>query len=272
MNELFRELAPISAKAWEEIEDEARQTLKRTLAGRRVVDFVGPRGWNYSAVNVGRTERLSTPPGPGIESNLRTVQPLVEFRIPFELSRRELETISRGGKDADLDPVREAALEIALAEDRSIFHGYAPAGIQGINEACGDTRITLSDDYTRYPAAVAEALSHLRREGIAGPYAIALGPRCFTGLTETTTGGYPVLEHVRRMLNGPIIWAPGVDGASLVSMRGGDFELTVGQDFSIGYLEHDATTVKLYIQESFTFRVLTPEAAVYLTYTGGEKK
>ena len=272
MNELFRELAPVSSQAWEEIEGEARQALKRTLAGRRVVDFVGPLGWSHSAVNLGRTERLGSSPGVGIESSIRKVLPLVELRIPFELSRRELETISRGGKDADLDPVREAALEIALAEDRSIFHGFAAAGIQGINEACGDTKVTLSDDYTRYPAAVAEALSHLRRAGISGPYAIALGPRCFTGLTETTTGGYPVLEHVRRLVNGPIVWAPGVDGATLVSMRGGDFELTVGQDFSIGYLSHDATTVNLYIQETFTFRVLTPEAAVYLTYSGSETK
>ncbi len=112
------------------------------------------------------------------------------------------------------------------------------------------------------------AKRHWRQAGIAGPYAIALGPRCYKGLTETTTsGGFRVFEHVERLLDGPVIWAPGIDGAVVVSLRGGDFELVVGQDFVIGYLTHSATTVQLYLQESFTFRVLTPDAAVPLAYS-----
>jgi uncharacterized linocin/CFP29 family protein len=53
----------------------------------------------------------------------------------------------------------------------------------------------------------------------------------------------------------------------VLSLRGGDAELVVGQDWSIGYLDHDARDVRLYLQETFTFRVLTPEAAVPLVYT-----
>jgi uncharacterized linocin/CFP29 family protein len=79
-----------------------------------------------------------------------------------------------------------------------------------------------------------------------------------------------VIEHVRRLLDGPIVWAPAVDGAVVVSLRGGDFELAVGQDFSIGYLAHSASTVTLYLQESFTFRPLTAEAAVPLKYASRE--
>ena len=108
----------------------------------------------------------------------------------------------------------------------------------------------------------------LQTSGVAGPYAVALGPRCYTGVIETTEmGGYPVLEHLRLITGGPVLWAPGVDGAVVLSTRGGDFELTVGQDVSIGYLDHDATSVHLYLEESFTFKVLTPEAAVYLAYS-----
>src|SRR5581483_549787 len=104
----------------------------------------------------------------------------------------------------------------------------------------------------------ARAAAHkLRGAGVDGPYAIALGPRCYTGLTKTTISGFPVIEHVRKLLDGPIIWAPAVDGAVVLSVRGGDFELVVGQDFSIVYLDHTATVVRLYLQESFTFRVLT---------------
>jgi uncharacterized linocin/CFP29 family protein len=101
---------------------------------------------------------------------------------------------------------------------------------------------------------------------VDGPYAIALGPRCYTGLTRTRDAGYPVIEHVRRLLDGPIVWAPTADGALILSLRGGDFQLSVGQDFSIGYLEHTAASVWLYLQESFTFRVNTPEASIPLRY------
>lgn len=266
MNNLLRELAPIPEAAWQEIEEEARRTLKLTLAGRKIVDFVGPLGWSHSAVNIGRTDILNEVPGSGVHAQLRRVQPLVELRAPFTLSRSELDAIERGGKDADLQPVTDAACAIAMAEDRAIFHGYGAGHIEGISEAAAE-KLSLSDDYEKYPNVVAEALSQLRQAGIAGPYAIALGPRCYKGLTETTTsGGYRVFDFVQRLLDGPVVWAPAVDGAVVMSLRGGDFELVVGQDFSIGYLAHDPTTVQLYLQESFTFRALAPEAAVPLAY------
>jgi uncharacterized linocin/CFP29 family protein len=50
-----------------------------------------------------------------------------------------------------------------------------------------------------------------------------------------------------------------------VSLRGGDFLFEAGEDLSVGYDRHDAGTVDLYLLESFTFRVATPEAALALT-------
>lgn len=268
MNDLLRELAPISSAAWQAIEEEASRTLKLTLAARKVVDFIGPLGWSAAAVNLGRIQMPTEAPHVGIQARLRQVQPLTEMRITFELSRDELETIGRGGKDADLQPVTIAARTIAIAEDRAVFHGYTAGRIEGIFTAAAAETLPLTNDFLRYPSVVAEALSKLRQAGIAGPYAIALGPRCYKGLTETTTsGGFRVFEHVERLLDGPVVWAPGIDGAVVVSLRGGDFELVVGQDFVIGYLTHSTTTVQLYLQESFTFRVLTPEAAVPLAYS-----
>jgi uncharacterized linocin/CFP29 family protein len=267
MNHLLRKLAPISGTGWEAIEDEARRTIKRTLAGRRLVDFVGPQGWTASAVGIGRTREIDPPAG-GLEARQRQVLPLVELRVPFELSRRELEALDRGAKDFDTDPIIHAARRIALAEDHAVFHGYPAAGITGIAQAQAAATVTLSDDFQAYPVAVATALNQLRDAGVDGPYAVALGERCFTGLTETTQGGYPVLEHVRRLVDGPLVWAPAVNGAVVLSLRGGDFELTVGEDFSIGYLDHDAERVRLYIEESFTFWLLSPQAAIPLAYAG----
>ncbi len=266
MSALLRELAPVSGGAWEMIEEEAKRTLKLKLAARKLVDFTGPLGWEASAVPTGRVKRLNDAPAERVQAHLREVQPLVELRVPFELSREELDAVVRGAKDPVLDPVREAAGAAALAEDRAVFRGFSAAGIKGIVEEAAAARLTLTDDYQAYPGVVAEAVNKLHLAGVEGPYGIALGPRCYTGLTKTTQGGYPVMEHVRRLLDGPLVWAPAVDGAVVLSLRGGDFELTVGQDLSIGYLEHTASVVRLYLQESFTFRVLSAEAAVPLAY------
>ncbi len=272
MNHLHRELAPISDAAWGEIESEAKRTLTASLAARKIVDFVGPKGLEKSAVRTGRRQPITVGRDDGVEASLRELQPLVETCVPFELDRKEIDAIDRGAKDADLDPVIEAAQRVARFEDRAVFHGHAAAMIKGMCEAAPGAPIPITDNYEDYPLAVARALSQLRSAGVGGPYAIALSRQCYIGITETTKGGYPVIQHVKRLLDGPLVWAPALDGAVVVSMRGHDFELTVGQDISIGYLEHDREKVRLYFQESFTFRVLTPHAAVPLSYKRrGEK-
>jgi uncharacterized linocin/CFP29 family protein len=269
VNHLFRELAPITAAGWAAIEEEAASTLRTYLTGRKLVDFSGPHGWEESAVDLGRVEPVKSPHA-DVGASKRVVQPLVELRTDFTVSRAELDAIERGSKSPDLDAVRDAAVRLAEAEDKAVFHGFAAAGIVGIGEASDHAAIPIPDDYEEYPSAVASAVAKLRAGGVDGPYAIALGPRCYTGVLETTQGGYPVLNHIRTILDGPIFWAPAVDGAIVVSTRGGDFELTCGQDVSIGFASHDAGGVSLYLQESLAFRVHSPEAAVALVY--GKKK
>jgi uncharacterized linocin/CFP29 family protein len=272
MNDLLRELAPISSEAWKLIDDEAGKTLKLTLAARKLVDFSGPHGMSLAAVNLGQVVDLAAAPNAGVEARQRKVAPLIELRAPFTMTRRELENVARGGRDPDVKSLVDAARQIAIAEDRAVFHGFPAGSITGIGQATEHAALTLTDDFQRYPEVVAEALGKLRIAGIAGPYGIALGPRCYTGLTETLAGGYPIYDLVRRLLDGPVVWAPAIDGAVVLSLRGGDFELTVGQDFSIGYLDHDAKSVQLYLQESFTFRVLTTEAAIPLRYETAKRQ
>jgi uncharacterized linocin/CFP29 family protein len=266
MDHLLRELAPIPARGWREIDKEAKRTLKTLLAARRLVDFTGPQGWEASAVGLGRCEDISMPSDNRIRARLRSVLPLVELRVPFEMSRAELDSAERGAKDPDLDAVISAARAIAIAEDRAIFHGFPAAHIQGVCEAQGDRVVEIGDDYTAFPEFVTTALNRLRDEGVDGPYAIALGAECYAGVTDATNRGYPILEHVRDLIEGPLVWAPAIEGAVVLSQRGGDFELIVGEDFSIGYLDHDAEKVRLYIEESFTFWLLSPQAAVPLVH------
>jgi uncharacterized linocin/CFP29 family protein len=263
MNNLHRELAPISDAAWGQIEEETTRTLKRYLAGRRVVDMPGAGGAGLSAVGTGHLRKIAAPTG-GILARLRESKPLVELRVPFDLARDAIDDVERGANDSDWQPAKEAAKKIAFAEDGAIFDGYAAAEIGGIRQGTSNPIMTLPTDVRDYPDAVAQALSQLRLVGVNGPYKVLLGSDAYTALAETRDQGYPVLEHVKRLVNDEIIWAPALVGAVVLTTRGGDFELAIGQDTSIGYSGHSDTAVHLYLQETFTFRLLTTEAAVAL--------
>jgi uncharacterized linocin/CFP29 family protein len=126
--------------------------------------------------------------------------------------------------------------------------------------------LAWGQDVEAYPHAVAKATDVLRQAGIEGPYLLSIGPEGYTRIVQTTErGGYPLQQHLSRIIGGVIVWAPGLDGALVVSRRGGDFILEVGQAFSVGYTRHDAELVTLYLEESFNFRVIEPDAVVVLT-------
>jgi aminopeptidase-like protein len=72
------------------------------------------------------------------------------------------------------------------------------------------------------------------------------------------------VRSLARVLGGEVIWSPGLDGALLLSQRGGDFVLAVGQDWSVGYSSHDAEHVQLYLEETLTFRSIEPDAVIVL--------
>ena len=265
LDDLQRHLAPISARAWTEIEKQAREVLTVNLAARKLVDFRGPLGWTKSAVGLGTVDGLPTPPVDGVVASMRRVQPLVEIRAGFVLARAELDRIDRGGHGPDLAPLLEAATRIARAEDRAVFHGYPAGAIAGMRAQAAEIAADASQRAGGYPTTIAEAVRRLRIQGVGGPYALAAGDRCFTELHATTArDGYLLLDAVKQILGGPIVWAPAVDGAVVVSMRGDDFRLTIGRDVAIGYLGHTAAAVDLFLVESFTFEVLTPEAAVWI--------
>jgi uncharacterized linocin/CFP29 family protein len=263
MNNLHRELAPISDAAWAQIEEEATRTLKEHLAGRRVVDVQGPSGIMLAAVGTGHLHQIASHRD-GIIARQRDVKALVELRVPFELDRQAIDDVERGAGDSDWQPVKDAARQIAFAEDEAIFDGYPEAGIQGIRPGTSIPAMPLPADVRQYPEAIAHALGQLRLAGVNGPYAVLLGADAYTALAETSDHGYPVLAHVQRLITSELIWAPAIAGAFVLSTRGGDFQLHIGQDVSIGYFGHTETAVRLYLQESMTFLLLTAEAAVAL--------
>jgi uncharacterized linocin/CFP29 family protein len=264
MNNLHRELAPVSAAAWSSIEDEARRTFTLHLAGRRVAAVSGGGETVLSAVGTGHLSDIESP-GPGVLAWIRTAQPMTELKVPLSLSRQAIDDVERGAKDPDWQPVKDAARTMAFAEDRAVFEGYPAARIVGIREASSNPALAVPADARQYPDVVSQALTSLRLAGVGGPYALVLSAPAYTAVSETSDHGYPVRDHLARLVDGPIIWAPAIDGAFVMTTRGGDFELFLGQDLSIGYASHDADSVHLYFIEAFSFLAYTAEAAVPLT-------
>jgi uncharacterized linocin/CFP29 family protein len=265
MNHLLRPHAPISDAAWNLLDGEAHERLTPALAARKLVDVAGPRGWEHSATNLGRTSPLTSSPSEGVSGLQRRVLPLVEVRADFALYRAELRDADRGADDIDLAELDKAAHQMAVAENVAVFHGWHDA-FTGIVEASPHEQVQLGDDANGYPRQVASAVERLLGSGVAGPYGLALGRQQYQRVVETAEhGGYPLLDHLHKILEGPIVWAPGVRGAVVLSLRGGDFVFDAGQDLSIGYDSHDSEVVRLYLEESFSFHVATADAAVALT-------
>jgi uncharacterized linocin/CFP29 family protein len=216
MNNLYRELAPITGAAWAEIEMEATRTFKRHIAGRRVVDVSEPGGPVTAGISTGHLVDVA-PPGAGVVAHLRDSKPLVRLRVPFTVARTDVDDVERGSQDSDWDPVKEAAKQLAFAEDRAIFEGYAAASIDGVRQSSSNAPLALPTDPREIPDVIAQALSALRLAGVDGPYCVLLSADAYTKVSETTEHGYPIREHLNRLVDGEIIWAPAIDGAFVLS-------------------------------------------------------
>lgn len=263
MDNLHRALAPISGAAWQQIEEEAARTLRRYMGARRVVDVHGPEGFDFSSVNLGHKRRID-PPLDGVEAAQREVRAMIELRVPFDLSRDAIDDVERGSNDSDWQPVKDAARKLAYAEDSLVMSGYPAGDVQGMFDVSDNARISLSTDLDEIPLAISQAVDELRRAGVEGPYALVMGDEIYTRIAGDADDGYPLLKRIRNLLDRDVVWSPALKGAVVLSMRGGDFALYLGQDASVGYLSHDAEKVRLYLQETVYYQVLTAEAVVCL--------
>jgi uncharacterized linocin/CFP29 family protein len=261
---LRRSLSPVTDEAWAEIDRQAAIIIKGNLSGRTVADFDGPHGWTLGAVNVGRVDVSSKAAVGGVQWGVREVLPLVEIRVPFALSLMELDGVSRGSKNPDLQSLEKAAEKAAVFEEKAVYNGFKPGCIEGMTTASPHKALTLGKKPDTYQAVVETSVVNIEKEGIGGPFDLILGTVPFQTLMAGDDHGYPLRKRIEALIRGEIRWSPALTGGVIVSRRGGDYELTVGQDFSIGYYGHDRETVDLYITESFTFRVIEPRAAVAL--------
>jgi uncharacterized linocin/CFP29 family protein len=264
---LKRSLAPIPESAWDEIDEIARDRLKGNLSARYVADFCGPMGFDHSAVNIGRVTACTVHEESDINCCVREVLPLVEVQVPFSLKLSELLNAARGAKDVDWEPLEEAAVKAARFEEDAIYNGLKCLDTPGILDSASAEPVYLADDMGEYTDAIGKAILRLQKAGTAGPYTLVLGTRAFEPMNSALPSGRSLRSVVGDMIGGDVLWSPALSGGVLMAAGEGNFELTVGQDFSVGYCcdsGHGEDDLCLYLMETFAFRTLEPRAAVEL--------
>jgi len=269
MDILKRELAPIPMEAWAEIDAQATRSLTATLSGRKVVDVTGPMGPDFAGVPEGRLEYPKKKPKGGVEYGIHRVHHLVETRVSFDLEIAELDNVVRGAKDVDLSSLENAARDIALFEEKVVYHGLPEANIRGLKMCAADTCLTMGSKPEQLLEGIAEGITICTERSIEGPYAFVAGPKIWSKMSAHLQG-YPVKMQAENLLGGSVLLSPYLSGtfaneAYMISLRGGDFEIVLGQDLSIGYDKHTNKSVTLYFTESLTFRILEPAAVISYT-------
>ncbi len=263
MDILKRELSPIPAPAWAEIDAQARKAVTAHLSARRFVDLSGPHGWEFAALPLGRLEVPQEQKREAVRWGIHSVLRLVEARVSFELNRWELDNVVRGARDIDFSPLDAAAKEIAQFEEKLVYHGWPAADIVGLADAAAKNAVALDKSS---PEAVLASLGHAMRRlqdaAVEGPYVLVAGPQFWNQIQSM--GTYPLENRITALTGGDVVILPGAEEAYLVSVRGGDLELVVGQDLAVGFEGATEEKVRLFFTESLTFRVINADAVVPL--------
>jgi uncharacterized linocin/CFP29 family protein len=263
MDMLKRNLAPITDAAWAELDKEAGRFLPTRLSVRRFADVTGPHGLEHGGVSLGR---LTFPPEPstdGVMYGIHKVLPLIETKIFFHIKPQEFDNLNRGAKDIDFSGLYEAADKLAAFEEKAAYFGFDRACIVGIYAKLQTPPVSFGLSVESCIDAVGEAQVRLFKAGVGGPAALVVSEQLCKFLARPAAGG-TLRKIIEEQIGGPIICARECKGALLVSLRGGDMELTLGQDIAIGYEAQDEQGLKFFLIESFTFRVINPEVIVAL--------
>lgn len=263
MDILRKSLAPITEKAWEEINDQARQVFKTILTARKFVDVDGPKGLDFGAVSLGRLSLKEQKEKEGVNYGINKVLPLIEIRKPFHLDLWELDNVSRGAEDVDLGPLEDSARGLARFEETAIYYGFQESGIHGLKESSGYDATSFPETPKDLLKTLAKVITEFQNNAIEGPYSLVVSPEKWHFILSQV-GGYPLINQIKNLIGGNVVQNPHVNDSFVVTERGGDFRLTIGQDISVGFDSASTKEVKLFFTESFTFQIFEPNAVAVL--------
>ncbi len=263
--DLFKQhLAPIAEASWEEINDTAEKVLKTTLSARKVLHVEGPEGLNMAAIPKGTLSLINEEKINEVASGLYDVDRLLESRITFELSRWELDNILRGKKDPDLDALEDAAEMLARYEEDTIYNGNKKAGIKGLVELAPH-KLSIGENANATLQAIAEGILLLQDAYTEKPFTLVVGDEVFKALNQVYDGKL-LCDAIENLIGGKVVRSKVLEGALLLPDNHPDLELTIGQDYTIGYTSHTDQVVRLFMMNSFTFRVLDEALIVYYKF------
>ena len=248
---LYRDLAPVTQKTWDEIDERAKEVLINYLSARKVVNVNGPKGLDFNVISEGRLTNILN--DGNIFHGIYKVLPLTETRIEFEMNRWELDNIERGAKDVDYEPLEKAMKELAIFEERAIY--------QALKDELVLEEIAFGKDAKGIMEAITKGLVELRKNFIKGSLALVVNEEAYKRILSKETG-YPLDKRIEELIDGKIVFSHVVDGAYLLPYDNENLELTIGRDFSIGYHGYDMKKVRFFATESFAFRVLDPSIIV----------
>ncbi len=263
MDILKQSFAPISKEAWEEINEEAKNTLTASLSARKFVDVEGPKGLDTAAVSIGKLKLPAKQSKDNVQYGIHQLLPLVETRMPFSLNIWELDNLARGSKDVDLDNVHEAAKKIAKFEEDAVYNGFKASGIEGLLNSSDYPSHKLNATADNILDIISKAIINFKNKAVEGPYTLVVGEDLYKKINANGKS-YPLRKRINDLIEGKIVFSENISGGILVSERGGDFTLTIGQDYSVGYESHDKTNVYLYLMASFTFQIIDPAAVAVI--------
>ncbi len=263
MDILKQSLAPVSEEAWQEIKSEAKRFLSAHLSARKFIEVVGPRGWDYGAVTVGRLDIPGSQSNDGVIYGINRVQPLVEPRIRFQLNLWELDNLTRGAKDIDLDSMEQAAIKFAEFEEKTIYYGLKNASIKGLKECNTEGKLVFPDQIKDLLSTVSQGITRLVNSSIGGPYALIVSPEKWQRISSHFEG-YPLKTQLEKLLGGPVILSNFIKEAFLAPANASELNLVLGQDISIGYESHNEKEVRLFFTESFTLQIHDPATIIVI--------
>lgn len=248
-----RDLAPISDQAWEEINTRAEDVINSQLTTRKSLKINGPFGLSYTSVPSGRLDIIDNK-NSNINIGIYNNKNLMETRVSFNLSKWELDNILRGAKDIDLGPLEGVAKEIARFEDDVIYNGHKGGQIKGLLNEAGhlvDVKLESQDILS----ALSKTLIKLKNAFVRPPFNFVVGEDLYQAL-NVVHGSKLLKTIVEEMIQGQVIVSEVIKGGLLLPVKHDDIELTIGQEYIIGYESDDKDYVKLFLMNSFTLRVL----------------
>lgn len=256
MNNLNKNNAPISDKAWEVLNERAKEILLKSISARKIM----------SIKNVGDSKSISTgkiniKKIENVEYGVYEVLPLIETRFNFTLNRWELDNIDRGDNNIDLANLDEAVLKAAKFEENAIYTGLEK--IEGLINSCDNPTMNMGSTPKEILENISKAMIILKDKYITGQLDLVVTYETWVKLNSIDSH-IPLIRRIKELINGEIIISRFVPNNILIPHKDENFEISVGNDFSIGYQNHTSKEVTLFITESFTFRILDKELFIIL--------